>query len=264
MNREGVRSLLARKLEPKHVESMPPLSEMIDKIENYCYDNAINKRKYTELYSLALDMIDEKYGEFNEISKYTALANNLITIEKFMDRSIPDNRTLYKELFYNMLYDAEAEDAQELARKIERACYNRTIVKCKELSIPARWTEDKFIVVYGSVCSTVAENLDPAGPVSTYVGYPWTMEKLLSGEFLPENLAKMTSIELCDPASSLERKEIEERQLQKVTARSSAIFRCPKCGKRDHTYRQIQMRSADEPATIMCTCNVCGNNFEGR
>jgi DNA-directed RNA polymerase subunit M/transcription elongation factor TFIIS len=39
------------------------------------------------------------------------------------------------------------------------------------------------------------------------------------------------------------------------------IFACPKCKSYDVDVDQKQTRSADEPMTIFCSCNVCGKRF---
>lgn len=42
---------------------------------------------------------------------------------------------------------------------------------------------------------------------------------------------------------------------------TKGIFECTKCKSFDVDTEQKQTRSADEPMTIFCTCNVCGQRF---
>jgi DNA-directed RNA polymerase subunit M/transcription elongation factor TFIIS len=42
---------------------------------------------------------------------------------------------------------------------------------------------------------------------------------------------------------------------------TKGIFACTKCKSFDVDTEQKQTRSADEPMTIFCTCNVCGQRF---
>jgi DNA-directed RNA polymerase subunit M/transcription elongation factor TFIIS len=42
---------------------------------------------------------------------------------------------------------------------------------------------------------------------------------------------------------------------------TKGIFSCVKCKSFDVDTEQKQTRSADEPMTIFCTCNVCGQRF---
>ena len=49
--------------------------------------------------------------------------------------------------------------------------------------------------------------------------------------------------------------------LGKGEAPTKGIFACTKCKSFDVDTEQKQTRSADEPMTIFCTCNVCGQRF---
>jgi len=40
------------------------------------------------------------------------------------------------------------------------------------------------------------------------------------------------------------------------------LLTCGKCKKRDVTYNQMQTRSADEPMTTFCFCNICGHRWK--
>jgi DNA-directed RNA polymerase subunit M/transcription elongation factor TFIIS len=91
----------------------------------------------------------------------------------------------------------------------------------------------------------------------------WALDRLASGVWPPEDLGAMSAAELCPRAGQAERDEVRRRLDQKVCEKTSALFACPRCHKRNHTYRQVQIGSGDEPSTFMCTCKECGNNYEG-
>ena len=40
-----------------------------------------------------------------------------------------------------------------------------------------------------------------------------------------------------------------------------AIVRCRRCGSQDVTWEEKQTRSADEGASLYCTCAVCKNRW---
>ena len=42
---------------------------------------------------------------------------------------------------------------------------------------------------------------------------------------------------------------------------STDLFICKKCKSKKCTYYEMQVRSADEPATIFITCLDCGKNW---
>ena len=56
------------------------------------------------------------------------------------------------------------------------------------------------------------------------------------------------------------RRDLDNKVTKEVEV-SLKIFTCKYCGAKDHTYKEVQTRSIDEPKTIFCTCNQCGRTF---
>ena len=83
-------------------------------------------------------------------------------------------------------------------------------------------------------------------------------------KMLEEVLSSMTEKELCPSAGYDEERHIEVRSKQTIEERTSTFYPCPQCGARDCTYRTVQIRAADEPSSIRCTCRTCGTNYEAR
>ncbi|KAJ5067245.1 DNA-directed RNA polymerase iii subunit rpc10 [Anaeramoeba ignava] len=50
--------------------------------------------------------------------------------------------------------------------------------------------------------------------------------------------------------------ETNANQGQKTTT-----LQCPKCGKYEANFYELQIRSADEPMTTFCSCLHCGNKW---
>lgn len=82
-----------------------------------------------------------------------------------------------------------------------------------------------------------------------------------------ERLVRMNEMELTNPEqqAKCEREFIERNkskdwtELKKsMSAGSSDMFKCPRCEQRNTMWEQRQTRSADEPMTIIITCNNCG------
>ena len=44
---------------------------------------------------------------------------------------------------------------------------------------------------------------------------------------------------------------------------STDMYTCKKCKSKRCTYYELQIRSADEPATIFVTCLDCGKHWKG-
>ena len=61
-----------------------------------------------------------------------------------------------------------------------------------------------------------------------------------------------------------ELKKEREELLNKIVdsnVNSCSLYRCKRCGKKEHTYREVIARSLDEPPIVKCVCLVCGYKF---
>lgn len=48
-----------------------------------------------------------------------------------------------------------------------------------------------------------------------------------------------------------------------TSKKGSSNYKCPKCGKRNHTETQVMTRASDEATSIKCVCLECTNTFWG-
>ena len=55
--------------------------------------------------------------------------------------------------------------------------------------------------------------------------------------------------------------DLNKRLSQKVEKTVSRLYTCPRCKKKRCSWREVQMRSCDEPATIRCRCLECDHEF---
>jgi transcription elongation factor S-II len=91
--------------------------------------------------------------------------------------------------------------------------------------------------------------------------------KLLSGEWTPKKyLEQPTELFLTEKQKSEEAQRVE-RKMKAVEAAANAgynitqLFKCERCGKRDCTFYELQVRGADEPTTKYITCLNCKNTW---
>jgi len=77
--------------------------------------------------------------------------------------------------------------------------------------------------------------------------------KLKNEEFKPEKLAFMTKDELSPDTS--------KKSTNDNDGGTKGLVDCPKCKKSNVKTKEIQTRSADEPADIYATCLECGHVF---
>ncbi|KAI9850234.1 MAG: RNA polymerase II elongation factor [Thelocarpon superellum] len=92
-------------------------------------------------------------------------------------------------------------------------------------------------------------------------------ERVISGEISAERLVVMTHDELKSAERRAEDQRLQEANMKdamvpKAERSISTAFVCGKCGQKKVSYSQAQTRSADEPMTTFCECQICGNRWK--
>ncbi len=275
--RSGVKTLIRGSLVKGGIEV--PRSALVESLEQACHDAAQaadNPRgHYAALYSGLCKALPAPYGDFLEAPLALWLKEGKMSVDEVITPKVYkahlsiDPRKRCSSLFYAILaQDARFDEnkRRDFAARIERGCYNATIQQCtnSDDSYQRHWENDMFVNVYSGRCGLVSANIDPTGTVALSVGGTWALDRLAAEEWQPEALGAMTENELCPQAGKAERDVVAHRLNQKVDEKTSTLFACPRCHKRNHTYRQVQIGAGDEPSTFMCTCKECGENYEGR
>lgn len=147
------------------------------------------------------------------------------------------------------------QDRQELIiRRLERGCHNAAVLACIRDGIVRNYTNPHYVGRYSAVCNRVIENLDP----TSQVGSHYLLDKLMSGEILPEQVGSLSSYELCPAASQTIRDEIELRKKQKVPNKVTRAYICRKCGHNESIPYEYQGRAVDESSSYSIKCIQCG------
>jgi DNA-directed RNA polymerase subunit M/transcription elongation factor TFIIS len=163
-------------------------------------------------------------------------------------------------------YQADRDLALRHAKQIEQSCFNEVIRICKASNtIYARcWESESFVNLYSIRCGAVNAHLRAAGSVDKKYTTQ-LVRRLYAGELPPGALGTMSERDLCPEAAQAERDEIDMRNRQKLVKKTSTLYKCPSCGKRETEYEESQTRSLDEGSTITCICMnpTCGCVFNG-
>ncbi|CDO95756.1 unnamed protein product [Kluyveromyces dobzhanskii CBS 2104] len=96
---------------------------------------------------------------------------------------------------------------------------------------------------------------------------PDLKHRITNGEITAKHLVNADPKDLAPEHLKKRLEEIEKQNLfnaQGATVERSVTdrFQCGKCKQRKVSYYQLQTRSADEPLTTFCTCEVCGNRWK--
>ena len=114
---------------------------------------------------------------------------------------------------------------EKKSKNMEKGIYNYAIRESKKLKVIRKWDNHYFVELYSSRLRSIYSNLK---------NNPELLEQLKQDVFKVE---------------------------AKVVASTDA-FKCRKCGSRETTYSQAQLRSADEPMTTFVACISCGNRWK--
>jgi hypothetical protein len=284
--RRGVRALLTGAFQKVlGVDADAKLVRLVADLEVACIDAAGAcegfefRVAYARIYGGILRALPAGFGACREAPLAAHLFDGRVSPAAaadprvFDDHTIVDPRRTLRTLFFQTLARDPRFDSPGDARRadfsvrIERGCFNATIARCAVSADSYRrhWDSDMFVNLYSEQCGRVSLNIDPAGAVVSSVdGGAWALDRLASGAWSPESLGTMSAAELCPPAGEALRNEVRTRLSQKVEEKTSTMFACPDCHKRNATYRSVQIGSGDEPSTFMCKCIECGRNFEGK
>lgn len=167
---------------------------------------------------------------------------------------------LYRALVASAPAPAPTHQA-DLAVRLERAAYNHVINLCMSRGddIMRSWTNPNFVSHYSARVSTILRNIDPAAAMARSHGGR-VARQLHAGEITPEEVGGMSEHDMCPEAFAAENQVVAVRKTQAVVVRTTTMWVCPN-GHRCSVDRQVQTRSADEPASIFCTCMICHIEF---
>ena len=140
---------------------------------------------------------------------------------------------------------------------IELSCYNSCIKQSNKLLIYINWKNTKFNYLYQLYCNKITKNLDS----DSEVGENYLIDKVVNGEIDLKNIADMTSDKLCPTKSENIKQNLILRNSQKLNYKTSTLYTCRNCGKKEVIIRMVQIKSCDEGQSIGLKCVFCAYNW---
>jgi len=138
------------------------------------------------------------------------------------------------------------------ATNLEIGIYNYAIQEAIRKKIVRTWDNKHFQRLYIDRLKTIYFNLTPEIIASFHLE-----------ELKPQDFAFMTHQEM-QPSrwkELIEQKQKRENSKTMVRQCATNLFVCKKCSSKNCTYYELQIRSADEPATVFVTCLDCGKHW---
>lgn len=149
---------------------------------------------------------------------------------------------------------------------IEKSIYNWTIDYAEEKNIVKMWADKRFTNVYVNKANQILTLLIP----SSYIyksdnEYQKFIDKIVNDEnislkrfayFQPHELLPEKWNEHLEKKNKRDDNICNSKQIAKTD-----MFKCSKCKKRECSYYELQVRSADESMTVFITCLNCGHRW---
>ena len=149
---------------------------------------------------------------------------------------------------------------EDMVKDLEIGIFNWTINFANANNIRKTWKDNLFKKIYFQKMRSVLDNLNS----SSYLSNVRLIERLKENEFKPNDIPSldMTTIFPEKWTSILDKRMKKEENFHnsKQVAKTE-LFKCSKCKKRECSYYELQVRSADESSTIFVTCLNCGNRW---
>lgn len=150
--------------------------------------------------------------------------------------------------------------SDEQAKDIEIGVYNWSLDTAANNGVAKSWNDKIFKNIYTSKCRSVLANVDS----NSYIKNARLLSRIQDGEFKPHDIAFMDMVnvfpEKWTDILDLRLKQEQNFHNSKQVAKTD-MFKCGKCKKRECSYYELQVRSADESSTIFVSCLNCGNRW---
>lgn len=142
---------------------------------------------------------------------------------------------------------------------LEAGIYNWAIEFADENDIVKNWTNNRFKNIYMNKAMSVVSNLKP-----DYLGNTTLFDRLKDKEFKPHDIPFMKPENIFPERWRQvidSRQKKEQHMFEDKPEAMSDLIICGKCKKKQCVYKEIQIRSCDEPMTLFISCLNCGNRW---
>jgi DNA-directed RNA polymerase subunit M/transcription elongation factor TFIIS len=179
----------------------------------------------------------------------------------YTDTSYNDLRRGYliliAALIEGYLIDGDINDYADMIITIELSCYNDSLNIAEQELLPNEFSNRQFEQLYRTRVMRITKNLDN----TSEVGDEYLATGLLNGAIDPVRVSLLDDRDLSPSRNEHLIEQLNARLNQKANIKTSSLYKCRQCGHKESTVRSMQMRSLDEPATLIITCMFCGHKW---
>ena len=144
----------------------------------------------------------------------------------------------------------------KLSSNMEKGIFNYSLKESNNKKVVKKWDNPYFVQIYTDRMRSIIYNLTK---------HDILLEQLKNETIKPQDIAFMTHYEMCPEKwkKMLMVKSVKDKvKFETNIEASTDTFTCRKCRGNKTTYYQLQIRSADEPATTFINCIDCGNKWK--
>lgn len=144
----------------------------------------------------------------------------------------------------------------KMASNMEKGIFNYSLKEAKNNKVVKKWDNPGFVQIYMDRTRSIMYNLNKNSGL---------LEQLKNETIKAQDIAFMTHYEMSPEKwkTMLQVKsEKDKGKFETNIEASTDTFTCRKCKGNKTTYYQLQIRSADEPATTFINCIDCGNKWK--
>lgn len=144
----------------------------------------------------------------------------------------------------------------KMATNMEKGIFNYSLKEANNKKVVKKWDNPCFVQIYMDRTRSIIYNLNKNSGL---------LEQLKNDTIKAQDIAFMTHYEMSPEKwkTMLQVKsEKDKGKFETNIEASTDTFTCRKCKGNKTTYYQLQIRSADEPATTFINCIDCGNKWK--
>ncbi len=145
----------------------------------------------------------------------------------------------------------EVLDDIVIARDIEKSIFEFSFVHiilnnlCMSLYAP----------IYYNKLDDIILNID----TNSYLNNTGLKTSILNGNIVPKLLAFLSPMQINPSSYDKIKDKIKHKEEAENTLGITDLYKCRKCGENKAKVTELQMRSLDEPTSLVITCIVCYN-----
>jgi DNA-directed RNA polymerase subunit M/transcription elongation factor TFIIS len=195
----------------------------------------LKKVQDTFVFTIPFSLYENK--EYNSLRR-----SYLVLLSSILDKLLTKFNIPYKS------YRLKDEIIQ-----IELSCYNHTLEEAEYYSVIKDWNCPMFELLYRCKITRITKNLDYLSEVQdTHLFF-----LILNKKVDLDRISYLKSEELSPKSSEIIIKNLKERKEQKLSYKTTSLYKCPKCKKNECMIRMVQLRSLDEGENISLRCIYC-------